>query len=351
MTSATSRPGTAPPDATRPATQRDPWLDNAKFWLIALVVLGHTLTSMVGRLPAAHALYVWVYAFHMPAFVFLAGYVSRSRELTARRLQRLVTGLLAPYVIFTGVYAVATTLLTGRNQADLVDPYWLLWFLPALAAWRLTTPLLLNLRWPLAISVLVGLAAGASTRIGPDLTLSRILALAPFFVLGAVLPRDWMQLLRSHRAVLPGVAALVASLGCAAVLAPYVPHFPSWLFWNDAYETRGISLPVGLGLRAAMYVISTVMLLAALAVVPRSAGRLTALGAASMYTFLLHGLVVRLVQWAGYDDLVTSWPELLLTVVLCVPVAAALSSRPVRAVARPLVEPPLGWLLRPTSQK
>lgn len=39
--------------------------------LIVLVAVGHLLSiGITGRVPAAHALYVWIYLFHMPAFIF-----------------------------------------------------------------------------------------------------------------------------------------------------------------------------------------------------------------------------------------------------------------------------------------
>lgn len=56
-----------------PPPGRDPWPDNAKLVLVGLVVLGHTLSRGIQQsVPSAHALYLFVYLFHMPAFVFLA---------------------------------------------------------------------------------------------------------------------------------------------------------------------------------------------------------------------------------------------------------------------------------------
>jgi len=92
--------------AQRPPRPRDPWLDNAKLVLIALVVLGHTLSRGIQQsVPSAHALYLFIYLFHIPAFVFLAGHLARARELTPQGLQTIVTRQLAPYLVFTVLYA------------------------------------------------------------------------------------------------------------------------------------------------------------------------------------------------------------------------------------------------------
>src|SRR5699024_6611622 len=68
------------PTAPLPAARtRDPFLDNARGILVALVVIGHTLESFeVTTETAGGALYTWIYSFHMAAFVAISGYLSRS---------------------------------------------------------------------------------------------------------------------------------------------------------------------------------------------------------------------------------------------------------------------------------
>ena len=46
-----------------------------------------------------------VYAFHMPAFIIISGYFSRSFDMRKDRLQRLVTGVAVPYILFETAYA------------------------------------------------------------------------------------------------------------------------------------------------------------------------------------------------------------------------------------------------------
>ena len=76
--------------------------------LIVLVAIGHLLSKgITDRLPAAHALYVWIYLFHMPAFIFLAGFFSGARQISAHSLRGIVARLLVPYLVFTMLYSVA----------------------------------------------------------------------------------------------------------------------------------------------------------------------------------------------------------------------------------------------------
>ena len=346
---------TAEPDAAgaapSPRRERDPWLDNAKFVLVALVVVGHFLTGIIRHVPAAHVLYLWIFSFHIPSFVFLAGYLSRSRSLEARALQNVVTRLLAPYLMFTAVYAVATVAWFGQNRAELIDPYWLLWFLPALAAWRIGTPLLLNLRWTLAIALALGLGAGVFSQIGSDFTLQRIFALAPFYVLGAVVSPALMDRLRSRAAAMTGAGVLLLALPLTVLVRSRYENPQQWLYWNWGYDRLKVDTATGMGLRLSLYLVTAIMIFAALAVMPRAKSFITSLGAASIYTYLLHGLLVKTLQVTGVDDRVTGIFALVLAVALCVAAAALLASGPVRKVFRPVVEPRLRWLLRPVPTR
>ncbi|MCB0908932.1 MAG: hypothetical protein KDB63_17645 [Nocardioidaceae bacterium] len=63
-----------PAPASRP---RDPWLDNTKFVLVALVVVGHAI-GLLKDGAAGEWLYNFVYFWHIPAFVLITGHFSPS---------------------------------------------------------------------------------------------------------------------------------------------------------------------------------------------------------------------------------------------------------------------------------
>ncbi len=95
-------------------SSRDPWLDNAKMMLVTLVVIGHAWTLLPDG--ALHdQLYDFVYAWHMPAFVFVTGYLSRSFDWTGPRLWQLVRTVLVPYVLFECQLALFRTYVGGEN--------------------------------------------------------------------------------------------------------------------------------------------------------------------------------------------------------------------------------------------
>ena len=56
---------------------RVPKWDNLKFFLILCVVIGHFIERYVGELWVYRSLFAFIYTFHMPAFLFIAGLFSK----------------------------------------------------------------------------------------------------------------------------------------------------------------------------------------------------------------------------------------------------------------------------------
>ncbi|MDT0550400.1 acyltransferase family protein, partial [Streptomyces lonegramiae] len=138
-----------PPPAA--AKKRDPYLDNVKYLAIVLVAVAHAWEPVMDGSRATRALYMVVYAFHMPAFILISGYFSRSFDMSAPKVKRLITGVAVPYVLFETAYSLFKRYVgdSPGEPISLVDPLFLTWFLIALFVWRVTTPIWRTLRHPL----------------------------------------------------------------------------------------------------------------------------------------------------------------------------------------------------------
>ena len=86
------------PLSTAPVEDRVAYLDNARYWVMLLVVIGHSLTQFTD-MDSARGVYVWIYAFHMPFFVLISGYTARRYMGDARQVRRIVSTLVVPYLI------------------------------------------------------------------------------------------------------------------------------------------------------------------------------------------------------------------------------------------------------------
>lgn len=63
---------------TQSALKRESYFDNAKFILIFLVVFGHFLQTFIADYAGVRVLYIYIYTFHMPAFVLISGFFAKS---------------------------------------------------------------------------------------------------------------------------------------------------------------------------------------------------------------------------------------------------------------------------------
>lgn len=296
---------------------RDPWLDNIKFTLIAFVVFGHTIgLALVDERNVA--VYTFVYFWHMPAFVLVSGYLSRTFTWDRPHLVSLATTLLLPYLIFdAAMYAWREYLDQPQSGTLWLEPHWSMWYLIVLAIWRLATPLLKRHWLEIPLSIPLSLWAGTL-----ELTLFDIpkaFAMLPFFVVGLHLKGEWLQHLTSWWARLAAIAVMVWLWRSAQPEDLSEWARVAFLWWDRSYEVLGFTESESVEIRLRLLVMSTAGAFAALSLVPRRASWITGLGSASLVAYLFHGFVVRYAQTAEWFDWAPDHPERALLV-------AALSS-------------------------
>ena len=318
-------------------TARDPWFDNAKMALVTLVVVGHAWTLLPHNAVNDH-LYDFLYAWHVPAFVLVTGYLSRSFGWTGRRLWHLVRTILVPYLLFECLLALFRVHVGGEKLEDLFqDPHWPMWYLAALFFWRLLTPVFRPLWGGLLVAVGISLAAGAAA--GDTLDMARVLGLLPFFVLGLKATPEHLERLRTPVARRLAVAVLLA----IAVLVTWTDQLASteWMYYRSQYAELGVGTDEAVLIRLGLLVVGTLGACAFLALVPRTSGWFTRMGAATLVVYLMHGFVVKGAEYAGY----IGWADdhesisLALTTAGAMALALLLAWRPVASRLVNVVDP------------
>ena len=343
-TTAATAPGNPP---GRPE-QRDAFFDNAKYLAIALVAMGHAWEPLRSDSRAVTALYTIVYAFHMPAFIIISGYFSRSFDASPAKIKRLVTGVVVPYVVFETAYTYFTRWSDGvpDREISLLDPLYLTWFLAALFIWRLTTPIWRSVRWPLPIALTAAALATLSPSIGNDLDLQRTLQFLPYFVLGLCLRPAHFSLVRQWRVRILAVPVFAASLVFSYWAVPRMDY--AWFFHRGAAEDLGVPAWYGPLMTLALFGCSLVLVACFLSWVPGRRMWFTALGAGTLYGYLLHGFLVQGARfWGWYGPAWVHEPLGAAAVALAAASAVtALCTPPVRRALRGLVEPEMRWAFR-----
>ncbi|MFE7135946.1 acyltransferase family protein [Streptomyces sp. NPDC057638] len=328
---------------------RDPFFDNAKYLAIVLVAIGHAWEPVMDGSQLTRGLYLLVYVFHMPAFIVISGYFSRSFTGTPRQLRRLLTGIALPYVVFEVLYSLARRWIGGESghPISLLDPFYLTWFLAALFVWRLTTPLWRQIRHPLPVALALAALASLTPGIGADLNLQRVLQFLPYFVLGLLLRPEHFQLLRRPEVRRLSLPVLLAAPVLACLAAPHV-HF-GWVY--RSFSAQELQRPWWTGplMSLVLFVAAVTLTAAFLAWVPRRRTWFTALGVGTVCGYLLHGLPLKAADWTGlferYGWLSEPAGRVLLTVAAAAMVTLLCTPWVHRAL-RWATEPDMVWAFR-----
>ncbi|PZT69484.1 hypothetical protein DN402_22915 [Streptomyces sp. SW4] len=333
---------------TNPPGRRDAFFDNAKYLAIVLVGVGHAWGQLLAGNHTVEALYRVVYTFHMPAFIIVSGYFSRSFDMSPRRVRRLLTGVALPYVVFETAYTLHRRFSDHDYDYDvsLLDPTYLMWFLAALFVWRLTTPIWKTVRWPLPIALAIAALASMTPAIGSDLDMQRVLQFLPCFVLGLLLRPEHFELVRRRSVRIASVPVAAAALAVAWWSVDRMNM--SWFWRNAAAQDSGAPWWTGPVVTLALFGCSVVLSACFFAWVPSRRMWFTALGAGTVYGYLLHGFLVKEALYLGWwDNPVLDRPlgEIAVTVLAAV-VITLLCTKPVQSVLKGVVEPRMEWAFR-----
>jgi fucose 4-O-acetylase-like acetyltransferase len=273
-------------------------LDNAKYLLVLMVVFGHMIEPILHVSPAIKTVYLFIYSFHIPAFVLISGALSKN-ILTGDGFLKLVKSILVPFVVFTVLYEFFSLFHEGEfsRSTKNFEPYWLLWFLYSLFIWKLLLPVFLNFSFPVLFSIVLSIGAGYLDSVGYSLGLSRTLYFFPFFILGYKLKPK----LANHRRKI-GVS-MILLLGVLVLNISTFAYFhemrQEWLYGSYSFsKLENYGLLAGIK-RLLIYGVSFITALSVLMLVPDKKMAISEKGINSFHVYLWHGFFVKILSGIG----------------------------------------------------
>lgn len=316
--------------------ERNAYFDNAKLLLIYLVVFGHAIQPFTDDFKTMSTLYTWIYTFHMPAFIFLAGFFAKGAR-NLKYIFRLAKKLLVPYLIFQLLYTGYYFFIGKENwyTEHIFYPHWSLWFLISLFCWHMM--LILYKKMPfyvgLTVAVVIGVLVGYFDHVGQMFSLSRTFVFFPYFLLGYWTKVEHIHLLKQSLVRYGAALIMIAML----VAIYYMPDINSgWLLASKSYDTLGMADVGGIA-RLMVYSTSTLMVVAVLAFIPERRFSFTYLGERTLYVYLLHGFIIQLFR--EYNLLsVNNLFDFIGIAVIAAAIVIILSSNIVVSLWQPLIE-------------
>ena len=284
---------------------RDPRWDNAKFLLILLVVFGHAVERATDLYALDRSLFIFIYSFHMPAFLFIAGLFSK-RTVQAERYN---WKKLLPFVflcLVLGAYRDWSIWLRNPDHGfSFYDQNKISWFMLAMFACYSIAWLLRKFPPKIVFpaSVAVGLAIGYVTFISEGFALSRIIVFFPFFYAGYALDRDvFARFLDRTPVRIGGGLVFTAWLVLCIVLIDKVYLLRRLFTGQNNYDEIPNALSATEFLyRLLAYAISALVIVAFFTLVPRRPHRyFTRLGAKTLSVYFWHLPVLDIILHTGF---------------------------------------------------
>ncbi|MBM7703177.1 acyltransferase family protein [Metabacillus iocasae] len=313
---------------------RNAYFDNAKFILIFLVVFGHMISPYRTDSDGMLSIYHFIFIFHMPVFILLAGYFSKNFHKKGY-YKKIFTKVALPYLAFQTIYTFYYDILYQNETYTLqyLVPRWAMWFLLSLIFWKLMLPFFAKFpMWlSMTFAILLGLGVGFVNIDGFEkfLSISRMFVFFPFFLLGYYLSKmeePFKKLMTVKGRFVSATVLFVALVGSYVVLNDTV--YTSMLYGTNTYDQSGEFM-----MRIVHYAIAFAVSFAFMALIPSHEFAFTSVGQRSLYVYLLHGFVLKwffTTEFAkGLDS--TSWGFVVLTI-LSIVVTLVLGSKLVDVV-------------------
>ena len=192
---------------------RSAYWDNIKGFLIILVVFAHCLFDLQDS-SLNNFLVDAIYMFHMPAFVFVSGFFSKSQN---SRSFFSIMNLFVAYILLNGFFMLREIFSAGVFPSA-VNPYFSAWYLLALIFWRLTVPIIERIRNILLHLILISLLAGFWADINIAFAAVKIVVFYPYFMAGYLFSQEMSENIKGKKFFPRGLLLLILTI-CVGVFS------------------------------------------------------------------------------------------------------------------------------------
>lgn len=305
------------------------YFDNIKGILIICVVYGHIIENILSVKPLSY-LYLLLYSFHMPLFIFCSGYFAVTKG------NKIINRLVLPYMLFQYLYLLFNLYILKLDTTfSFVTPYWIMWYIFSLVIWNMLIILIkkVNLQM-IMLSFLFALLFGLDTTVGYYAGLSRIIVFFPFFMLGFYTKQISFQFETLNRNIIKLCSAIMAILLAIIIYFNSDKIIGFWLYGSYPYK-NGVN-NYNLFIRLIIFSIAIIFSLFLLANIPnKRLPILSYLGKNSFSIYLIHGFIIRYVPLKfPYLILKTTADYIIYSLILLCVILVVLSSKPITFITR-----------------
>lgn len=285
--------------------------DNTKALLIFLVVLGHMTTDYVSDSHLVRWTTLWIYTFHMPAFIFLSGLVHK-HYITVERAALGIKGetrmrwdkLLGFFLCGYGLKLFLQFTRTQMGQHPIwhwIEEPGIPWYLFVMAEYELLFYLMRKIddkvspRVMIAAAFILSAVIGYFPVIGDGFCLSRMINFLPIYMIGYYLDmKKFNAFMEQRKYRIAGAAVILISLIICRVLPWGGYSLRKWFTGRRSYEFLSdffgsAAVSYGWLIRPAIWAVAILITLSVIAVIPdRDLGYITTMGSRTLNVYFWH---------------------------------------------------------------
>ena len=290
---------------------RDCFLDNLKFLLMILVVVGH-FGLKLSYIPYIRYLTYYIYIFHMPCFIFTSGFLAKKMNLAGKLRVDKIMNIMVMYLLFKTGNVLLGYAFHENISFSLFRDTSAPWYLIALCIWYLLVPLIERIKpcYLIIGSFLIGLVLGYIGSIKDIFSLSRVFVYFPFFIIGFYLPVDKLREFLNRRLRLFAITMMIVTLILVLVygedLKPVAKVIYAALPYASYLEDMA---PYGFIIRAIWYLLAIILSVSFLLLVPRCQLLFSKYGSRTMQIYMTHIWFRNALVYGGFFSTLKKEPD------------------------------------------
>ncbi len=283
--------------------------DNLKFFLILMVVIGHTADFVPDwkKITVLALVRTFVYAFHMPLFIFISGLFYKDKNTSVKAFQFFSIGVLMVGLIFIG-----NIIIKKPGYPNILIVYGVPWYMYAMGFYYILVHLLreVNKKTLLIVSLITALLIGYTAHLGDFLALTRVIVFFPVFLLGTMTDKERLLQLSEKKWLKPVSALIVVGWGLAVYrFRPFLLEIASQFSGKNVYAKLPHYLaPYGIWLRLGIFAVAALLCFAFICLSPnRKLPIISVFGTRTLQVYFWHTpFVFALVQYDIAEKLMTT---------------------------------------------
>lgn len=274
--------------------------DILKFILIFLVVLGHIADFSTRNNEYMRTLYLAIYTFHMPLFIFVSGLFSK-KTVNEKKKDKIFSYLVL-YFVLKFINFLYFRIAFGKTTFSVFTETGLPWFMFALFVYSLITIAVKDFspKYVMIFSVFLACLAGYDKNINSFLVLSRIIVFYPFYYAGYIF--DAKKIEEHCKKTLPKIlsAVIIAAFVITAVF------FGERFYWlrplvtgANPFASLGTCAEYGFLIRLSYYAVAAAVCYAVIVLTPSETplGIAAKIGKRTLPVYAFHYIILYILYY------------------------------------------------------